>query len=100
VTDEQASARDLSLDTSVLGWVIDVLAENPQRQATAAAVTAGLRALPQAGDPRDDVAAGLISTGQADRLTAMFGRAATERGGLERAWILVAQQRNVAPVRN
>src|SRR5215472_9931550 len=29
VTDEQATARDLSLDTSVLDWVIDVLAENP-----------------------------------------------------------------------
>ena len=37
VTDEQASARDLSLDTSVLGWVIDVLAEDPQRPATVAA---------------------------------------------------------------
>ena len=98
VTDEQASARDLSLDTSVLGWVIDVLAENPQRQATVAAVTAGLRALAQAGDPRDDVAAGLISTGQADRLTAMFGRAATERVVLERAWILEAQLRKLAPI--
>ena len=98
VTDEQASARDLSLDTSVLGWVIDVLAENPQRQVTVAAVTAGLRALAQAGDPRDDVAAGLISAGQADRLTAMFGRAATERVVLERAWILEAQLRKLAPI--
>ena len=98
VTDEQASARDLSLDTSVLGWVIDVLAENPQRQATVAAVTAGLRALAQAGDPRDDVAAGLLSAGQADRLTAMFGRAATERVVLERAWILEAQLRKLAPI--
>lgn len=98
VTDEQASARDLSLDTSVLGWVIDVLAENPQRQATVAAVTAGLRALAQAGDPRDDVAAGLITAGQADQLTAMFGRAATERVVLERAWILEAQLRKLAPV--
>ena len=98
VNDEQASARDLSLDTSVLGWVIDVLAENPQRQATVAAVTAGLRALAQAGDPRDDVAAGLISAGQADRLTAMFGRAATERVVLERAWILEAQLRKLAPI--
>ena len=98
VTDEQASARDLSLDTSVLEWVIDVLAENPQRQPTVAAVAAGLRALAQAGDPRDDVAAGLITAGQADRLTAMFGRAATERVVLERAWILEAQLRRLAPV--
>ena len=98
VTDEQATARDLSLDTSVLGWVIDVLAENPQRPVTVAAVTAGLRALAQAGDPRDDVAAGLITAGQADRLTAMFGRAATERVVLERAWILEAQLRKLAPI--
>ena len=94
VTDEQASARDLSLDTSVLEWVIDVLGGEP----TVAAVTAGLRALAQAGDPRDDVAAGLITAGQADRLTAMFGRAATERVVLERAWILEAQLRRLAPV--
>jgi hypothetical protein len=106
VTDEQASARDMSLDTSVLEWVIDVLAEDPpenqpgnkQGQATVAAVTAGLRALAQAGDPRDDVAAGLITAGQADRLTAMFGRAATERVVLERAWILEAQLRRLAPI--
>jgi hypothetical protein len=106
VTDEQASARDLSLDTSVLEWVIDVLAGNPpenqpenqHRQVTVAAVAAGLRALAQAGDPQDDVAAGLITTGQSDRLTAMFGRAATERVVLERAWILEAQLRRLAPV--
>ena len=94
VTDEQASARDLSLDTSILERVIDVLGG----QATVAAVTAGLRALAQAGDPRDDVAAGLITAGQADRLTAMFGRAATERVVLERAWILEAQLRRLAPI--
>jgi hypothetical protein len=98
VTDEQASARDLALDTSILEWVIDVLAEDPQRPATVAAVAAGLRALAQAGDPRDDVAAGLITAGQADRLTALFGRGATERVVLERAWILEAQLRRLAPV--
>jgi len=101
VTDEQASARDLALDTSVLEWVVDVLAENPSenqhRPVTVAAVTAGLRALAQAGDPQDDVAAGLITTGQKDRLTAMFGREATERVVLERAWILEAQLRRLAP---
>src|SRR6185503_4413239 len=45
-----------------------------------------------------DVATGLISAGQADRLTAMFGRAATERVVLERAWILEAQLRKLAPI--
>ncbi len=98
VTEEQGSARDLSLDNAILERVIDVLAENPHRQATVAGVAAGLRALAQAGDPRDDVAAGLITAGQADRLTAMFGRGATDRVVLERAWILESQLRKLAPV--
>ncbi len=98
VAEEQGSARDLSLDNAILERVIDVLAENPQRQVTVAGVAAGLRALAQAGDPRDDVAAGLITAGQADRLTALFGRGATDRVVLERAWILESQLRKLAPV--
>ena len=98
VAEEQGSARDLSLDNAILERVIDVLADNPQRQATVAGVAAGLRALAQAGDPRDDVAAGLITAGQADRLTALFGRGATDRVVLERAWILESQLRKLAPV--
>jgi len=94
VTEEPASARDLSLDAAVLERVIDVLGG----QATVASVAAGLRALAQVGDPRDDVAAGLITSGQADRLTAMFGRGATERVVLERAWILESQLRKLAAV--
>jgi hypothetical protein len=98
VAEEQGSARDLALDNAILERVIDVLTENPQRQATVAGVAAGLRALAQAGDPRDDVAAGLITAGQADRLTALFGRGATDRVVLERAWILESQLRKLAPV--
>jgi hypothetical protein len=98
VADEQASAREESLDNAILERVIDVLAENPQRQATIAGVAAGLRALAQVGDPRDDVAAGLITAGQADRLTAMFGRGAIDRVVLERAWILESQLRKLAAV--
>jgi hypothetical protein len=94
VTEEQGAARDLSLDNAVLERVIDVLGG----RATVAGVAAGLRALAQVGDPRDDVAAGLITAGQADRLTAMFGRGATDRVVLERAWILEAQLRKLAPV--
>jgi hypothetical protein len=100
VTDEQGSARDLALDNAILERVIDVLTESPQHQPTVAAVTAGLRALAQAGDPREDVAAGLITGGQADRLTAMFGRGATDRVVLERAWVLESQLRKLAPVGN
>ena len=98
VTDEQGSARDLSIETAILERVIDVLAENTQRQATVASVAAGLRALAKVGNPRDDAAAGLITSGQTDRLTAMFGRDATDRVVLERAWILESQLRKLAAV--
>ena len=93
-TDEQGSARDLSIEAAILERVIDVLGG----QATVASVAAGLRALAQVGDPRDDAAAGLITSGQADRLTAMFGRDATDRVVLERAWILESQLRKLAAV--
>ena len=94
VTDEQGSARDLSLEAAILERVIDILGG----QATVAGVAAGLRALAQVGDPREDVAAGLITSGQADRLTAMFGPGVTDRVVLERAWILEAQLRKLAAV--
>jgi hypothetical protein len=94
VTDEQGSARDLSIEAAILERVIDVLGG----QATVASVAAGLRALAQVGDPRDDAAAGLITSGQADRLTAMFGRDVTDRVVLERAWILESQLRKLAAV--
>jgi len=92
VTEEQGSTRDLSFDNAILERVIDVLGGT----ATMAGVTAALRALAQVGDPRDDVAAGLITAGQLDTLTAMFGRGATERVVVERAWVLESQLRRLA----
>ncbi|MDQ2816475.1 MAG: hypothetical protein M3Z75_32730, partial [Actinomycetota bacterium] len=93
-SDEERSARDLSLDHAILERVIDVLGAQP----TVAGVAAALRALAQVGDPRDDVAAGLITAGEVDRLTAMFGRGATDRVVLERAWVLESQLRKLARV--
>ena len=98
VAEDQGAARDLSLDNAILDRVIDALAGNQQRGPTVAAVAAGLRALAQVGDPRDDVAAGLLTAGQADGLTVMFGRGATDRVVLERAWILESQLRKLAAV--
>jgi len=92
VTEEQGSTRDLSFDNAILERVIDVLGGT----ATMAGVTAALRALAQVGDPRDDVAAGLITAGQLDTLTAMFVRGATERVVVERAWVLESQLRRLA----
>jgi len=93
VSDEERSARDLAIDNAILERVIDALGG----QATFASVAAALRALAQVGDPRDDVAAGLITAGQVDRLAALFGRGATDRVVLERAWILESQLRKLAP---
>ncbi len=94
VSEEGRDTRDLSLDNAILERVIDVLGG----RVTVASVAAALRALAQVGDPRDDEAAGLITTGQVDRLVAMFGPSATDRVVLERAWILESQLRKLAPV--
>ena len=91
-TEEQGSTRDLSFDHAILERVIDVLGGT----ATIAGVTAALRALAQVGDPRDDVAAGLITAGQVDTLTAMFGRGATDRVVVERAWVLESHLHRLA----
>ena len=93
VSDEERSTRDLAIDNAILERVIDVLGGQP----TFAGVAAALRALAQVGDPRDDVAAGLITAGQVDKLTALFGRGATDRVVLERAWVLESQLRKLAP---
>jgi hypothetical protein len=98
--DREPSARDLALDNVILERVIDVLAgaDSAGGEVTVARVAAGLRVLAQAGDPRDDVAAGLISAEQMDRLTAMFGQGATDRVVLERAWVLESQLRKLAAI--
>ena len=90
--EEQSSTRDLAFDNAILERVIGVLGGT----ATVAGVAAALRALAQAGDPREDIAAGLISAEQVDRLTTMFGRAAADRVVVERAWVLESQLRTLA----
>jgi hypothetical protein len=92
VTEEQGSTRDLAFDNAILERVIDVLGGT----ATVAGVATALRTLAQVGDPRQDVAAGLISQAQVDTLTTMFGHGATERVVVERAWVLESQLRKLA----
>ena len=90
--EEQSSTRDLAFDNAILERVIGVLGGT----ATVAGVAAALRALAQAGDPREDIAAGLVSVEQVDRLTTMFGRGAADRVVVERAWVLESQLRTLA----
>jgi hypothetical protein len=93
-TEEQGSTRDLSFDNAILERVIDALGGT----ATVAGVAAALRTLAEVGDPRDDVAAGLISIAQVGRLTTIFGRGAADRVVVERAWVLESQLRKLAAV--
>ena len=90
--EEHASTRDLSFDNAILDRVFDVL----DGTATIASVAAALRALAQVGNPADDVAAGLITHAQADRLRAMFGSGAADQVVIERAWALESQLRKLA----
>ena len=94
VAEDPGATRDLSFDNAILERVIEALGGTT----TIAAVAAALRTLAQVGDPREDVAAGLISTAQVDKITAMFGRGAADRVVVERAWVLESQLRKLAAV--
>jgi hypothetical protein len=83
---------DLPHDTAILERLLDVLGDG----AGIAEVTAGLRALAQIGDPRDDLGQGLLTPAQLERISALYGRAASDRVVLERAWALEARLRKLA----
>jgi hypothetical protein len=97
---EPGAAGDPAQDTAILDRVLQVLGGEPKM----AQVTAALRALAQAGDPRRDLRAGLLTSGQLEQLTALFGRGAADRVVLDRAWALESRLRQLdqlgsAPVR-
>jgi hypothetical protein len=80
---------DPARDHAIVERVIGALGEG----AGIANVTAGLRALAQVGDPRDDIEAGLLTTAQLGRVTGLFGRGAADRVVIERALALEARLR-------
>ncbi len=97
---EPGAAGDPAQDSAILDRLLQVLGGEP----TMAQVTAALRALAQAGDPRSDLRAGLLTSGQLEQLTALFGRSAADRVVIERAWALESRLRLIdqlgsAPVR-
>jgi len=91
---QEASARDLAVDTAILQRVIDALDGTGPVQV--GRVAAALRALAQVGDPRTDFAAGLLTEREAGVLGALFGQGATDRVVLERALGMEAQLRTLA----
>jgi hypothetical protein len=77
-------AGQAAADAAILHRVLGVLGPD----ANIAQVTAALRVLAQVGDPREDMADGLLTAGQFDRLSTLFGRAAADRVVIERAWAM------------
>jgi hypothetical protein len=96
--EEHGSARDLAIDTAILDRVIEVLGRDGAAPVQVRRVAAGLRALAQVGDPRADLAAGLLSEREAGELSALFGQGVTDRVVLERALGMEAQLRRLASV--
>jgi hypothetical protein len=98
VAEEHSSARDLAIDTAILDRVIEVLSRDGTAPVLIRRVTAGLRALAQVGDPRADLAAGLLTERETGELSVLFGPGVTDRVVLERALGLEAQLRRLASV--
>jgi hypothetical protein len=96
VAEERASARDLAVDAAILHRVIEVLHGDGTSAVQVRRVAAALRTLAQVGDPRTDLAAGLLTEREAGALSALFGRGATDRVVLERALAMEAQLRRLA----
>jgi hypothetical protein len=87
--DARPAGHDPAPDHALLSRLLEVLGDG----ARIAQVTAGLRALAQVGDPRADVRRGLLTAGQLEQITALFGRGAADRVVIERAWALEARLR-------
>jgi hypothetical protein len=84
-------AGTAAIDHSILERVLGVLGD----AASIAQVTAALRVLAQVGDPREDLRAGLLTAGQFDRVTTLFGRDAVDRVVIERAWVIESRLRKL-----
>jgi hypothetical protein len=82
-------SHDPAPDHALLGRLLGVLGDG----ARICQVTAGLRALAQVGDLREDVRRGLLTTGQLERITGLFGRGAADQMIIGRAWALEARLR-------
>ncbi|GLW65322.1 hypothetical protein Arub01_35660 [Actinomadura rubrobrunea] len=97
--EEEGGTRDLSFDNSILERVIEVLrpagANGGATEPSIPQITAALRVLAQVGDPRDDLRRGLLTEHQLERIATLFGRDATDRIVVRRAWALEAQLRKL-----
>jgi hypothetical protein len=88
---DRAGPPDATHDYAILDRILGVIGG----EASIAQVTAGLRALAQVGDPRDDIGQGLITAPQFEKITALYGRGAAGGVVIERAWALEAKLRKL-----
>jgi hypothetical protein len=88
---EDEGVGDVAQDNAILERLVGVLGPH----ATIAQVTAGLRALGEIGDPREDLRLGLLSADQLERITGMFGRGAADRVVIGRAWAMESRLRKL-----
>ena len=84
-------AADPAAEQALLERILGVLGPEP----ATGTVTAALRVLAGIGDPRADLREGLLTGAELDRLTVLFGRGATERIVIERAWSLESRLRRL-----
>ena len=82
---------DPTHDYAILERILGVIGG----EASIAQVAAGLRALAQVGDPREDIGRGLITAAQLEKITGHYGRGAADRVVIERAWALEARLRTL-----
>jgi hypothetical protein len=101
--EERGSTAGLAIDSAILERVMSVLRAGPggrgargARAARLADVAAALRALAQVGDPRADVAAGLLTEQELSQVSRLFGQGASDRVVLERALAIESQLRKLA----
>ena len=80
-------AADPAPEHAILARVLAVLGEG----AGIANVLAGLRALGQVGDSREDIGRGLLTAAQLERITSLYGRGVADRVVTERAWAMEAR---------
>jgi hypothetical protein len=93
VAEDQGSTATLAVDNSILERVISVLDHGG---VSLARLAAALRVLAQVGDPRTDMAPGLLTEHEARQVSTLFGQGATDRVVLERALGIESQLRKLA----
>jgi hypothetical protein len=94
VAEDRGPADGLAVDTAILERTIGALGAHDGTGL--ASVAAALRVLAQVGDPRADIAAGLLTEQEVSQLTALFGQGASERVVVERALSMESQLRKLS----